>query len=73
MVLALAATTSLHARAQASGFTQRRVQAAAAALAGELLAVEAGLGALAAGRSLQDRDEEGAPGTPERCEHGPRL
>lgn len=61
MVLALASTTCLHAKAQASSFAQRRLQAAAAALAGELHAVEAGLRALADGRPLQATSEEGAP------------
>lgn len=63
MVLALAATTCLHARAQASGFAQRRLQAAAAALAGELLAVEAGLRALADGRPMPSPSGEGALAT----------
>lgn len=63
MVLALAATTCLHAKAQASGGVQRQLQAAAAALAGELLAVEAGLRALADGRPLEAPSEQGTLAT----------
>ncbi|KAK9846597.1 hypothetical protein WJX81_007384 [Elliptochloris bilobata] len=65
MVLALAANAALHAKAEASGSSRRELRAAAGALAGELLAVEAGLGALAAGQPLHG--QQGAAGWSSRA------
>jgi len=53
MVLALAATAALQRRVEASAGARRELQAEIGTLAGDLLMVEVGLGALAGGRAAQ--------------------